>query len=195
MNIVVILGSPRKKGNSQTLAETVVSAITASHQSSVEYLYLHGMKDLNPCLGCGGCEKTGMCVVKDDLIELYQKVDEADIIFLVTPVYFYGPTAQLKTLIDRFQARWSRKYLLHQRFRRNDKRRGYLLATAATKGDKVFDPCILIAKSFFDTIDVDYGDDMVVRSVDERGALKNNDKELDRARRFGKEIARTFETR
>jgi len=192
MNIIVILGSPRKKGNSQTLAETVVGAITESCQSSVEYVYLHGMKDINPCLGCGGCEKTGMCVVKDDLIDLYHKVDNADIVFLVTPVYFYGPTAQLKTFIDRFQARWSRKYLLNQRFRRNDRRRGYLLATAATKGAKVFDPCILIAKSFFDTIDVDYGDELVVRGVDERGALKNSPDELERARRFGGEIVRTF---
>ncbi len=194
MNIIVILGSPRKKGNSQTLAETVVGAVSESCRSSVDYIYLHGLKDLNPCLGCGGCEKTGMCVIKDDLIELYQKVDEADIVLLATPVYFYGPTAQLKTFIDRFQARWSRKYLLNQRFRRNDRRRGYLLATAATKGAKVFEPCILIAKSFFDTIDVDYGGEMVVRSVDERGALKNTPEELERARSFGREIAGAFET-
>ncbi len=193
MNILVILGSPRKNGNSETLVKTVIDGIEEQILCTVDSIYLHGLKDLHPCRGCGGCEKTGMCVIKDDMIELYEKVDEADIIFLVTPVYFYGPSAQIKTFIDRFQARWSRKYLLKQRTRQEDKRIGFLLATAATKGPKVFDACELIAKSYFDTIDVEYGGNFVVRSVDEKKALSNTVTELEKAQQFGRDIAKSFD--
>jgi len=193
MNILVLLGSPRKNGNSETLVKTVIAGIEETILCTVDSIYLHGLKDLNPCKGCGGCEKTGMCVIKDDVIELYEKVDEADIIFLVTPVYFYGPTAQIKMFIDRFQARWSRKYLLKESTRLEDKRKGYLLATAATKGPRVFEACELIAKSYFDTIDVEYGGEFVVRSVDEKKALSNSTTELEKAQQFGRDIAASFD--
>ena len=193
MNILVILGSPRKNGNSETLVKTVIKGIEEKISCTVDSIYLHGLKDLHPCRGCGGCEKTGMCVIKDDMIELYEKVDSADVIFLVTPVYFYGPSAQIKTFIDRFQARWSRKYLLKERTRLDDRRKGYLLATAATKGPKVFEACELIAKSYFDTIDVEYGGEFVVRSVDEKKALSNSTTELEKAEQFGRDIAAGFD--
>ncbi len=194
MNVLVVLGSPRKKGNSQALVEKVLEGVGESKQFESEFVYLHGLKDLNPCMGCGGCEKTGMCVIKDDMIELYEKIDSADLLFLVTPVYFYGPSAQLKIFIDRCQARWSRKYLLRERVRQSDNRKGYLLATAATKGPKVFDACILVAKSYFDTVDIEYGGELVVRSVDERGAFKSNDEEIAKAIQFGRDIAAAFDS-
>ena len=194
MNVLVVLGSPRKKGNSQALVEKVLEGVGESKQCEIEFVYLHGLKDLNPCMGCGGCEKTGMCVIKDDMIELYEKIDSADLLFLVTPVYFYGPSAQLKIFIDRCQARWSRKYLLRERVRQSDNRKGYLLATAATKGPKVFDACILVAKSYFDTVDIEYGGELVVRSVDERGAFKSNDEEIAKAIQFGRDIAAAFDS-
>lgn len=188
MKALVILGSPRKKGNSETLAQTVLDGVQEKKNCTVEYVYLHGLK-LSPCLGCGGCEKTGNCVVKDDMTELYEKVDQADILFLVTPIYFYGPSAQIKTFIDRFQARWSRKYLLNQSLRADENRKGYLIATAATKGPKVFESSVLIAKSYFDTIDIEYSGDFLVRSVDERGAMKKNEAKLEDALKFGRDIA------
>lgn len=188
MNVLIILGSPRKKGNSEVLTQTILSGFEEKKGCTAESVYLHGMK-ISPCLGCGGCEKTGNCVIKDDMYELYEKVDIADIIFLVTPVYFYGPSAQLKTFIDRCQARWSRKYLLKQSHRPLDNRKGYLVATAATKGPKIFESCLLIAKSFFDTVDIEYGGEFLVRSVDEKGAIKNKGEELEKAVEFGHDIA------
>jgi len=188
MNVLAILGSPRKKGNSHTLTETVISGIEEKKNCEVEYVYLHGLK-ISPCMGCGGCEKTGECVIKDDLTELYEKVDQADVLFLVTPVYFYGPSAQIKTFMDRFQARWSRKYLLKHSHRPEANRKGYLIATAATKGPKIFDSCVLIAKSYCDTVDLEYGGEFLVRSVDERGAIKDKEDELKDAVTFGHSIA------
>lgn len=191
MKALVILGSPRKKGNSETLVNTVLAGIEESIQYDAEFIYLHGMRGgIAPCKGCGGCEKTGICVIQDDMVDLYEKVDNAELVFLVTPVYFYGPSAQIKTFIDRFQARWSRKYLLQQRQRQGEKRAGYLISTAATKGPKVFDATILIAKSYFDTVDIPYGGELLIRSVDEKGAFAAKREEVERALQFGRDIVK-----
>jgi multimeric flavodoxin WrbA len=188
MNILVILGSPRKNGNSEVLARTVVKELEEQKKNTVEFIHLNTLK-IRPCQSCGGCEKTSVCVINDDMSSLYEKVDASDRLILVTPVYFYGPSAQCKAFIDRFQARWSRKYLLEKPFREGDNRKGYLLATAATKGPKVFDASMLIAKSFFDAINISFGGSLLVRSVDKAGVIQDRPDEISRATAFGKEIA------
>jgi multimeric flavodoxin WrbA len=188
MNILVILGSPRRKGNSETLARTVVQELEQQQTNTIEYIHLNKLK-ISPCQSCGGCEKTSVCVIRDDMDILYEKVDAADRLLLVSPVYFYGPSAQSKTFIDRFQARWSRKYLLEKPFREGEDRKGYLLATAATKGEKVFDSSLLIAKSFFDAINIKFGGSLLVRSVDKAGVIRERPDDLMRATAFGRDIA------
>ncbi len=109
MKMLVVLGSPRKGGNGETLARKVAEAVEQGG-GTVEYVRLNNL-NLRPCQGCGGCDKTGNCVVKDDMIPIFQTVDDADRILLVSPVYFYGLSAQCKIFGDRMQARWARKYL------------------------------------------------------------------------------------
>ncbi len=188
MNVLVVLGSPRKKGNTQILVENVINGLEQAGKCEVEYVYLHGL-DLHPCQGCGGCEKTAMCVIKDDMIDLYEKVDKADCLLMVSPVYFYGPTAQTKMFIDRSQARWSRKYLLKETFREGENRKGYVISIAATKGPKVFDGCLLAGKCCFDALGLDFGGSLMVRGVDGRGAIKERPEEIDSAVAFGRQIA------
>ena len=191
MKILAILGSPRKNGNSEFLAQTVAETIAAQSTADIEYLRAHRL-NISGCIGCGGCGKSGMCVIKDDMSEVYEQVDQADIILLATPVYFYGPSSQIKAVIDRFQARWSRKYLLKTRYRQQDNRVGCLLSTAATQGKKLFDGSILVAKSFFDAIDVEYGGDCTIRGVDEKSDLSGKDDQLLEAKKFAESIADRF---
>ena len=191
MKILVFLGSPRKKGNSEMAAITVIDQIISKIGGEAEYVRLAAEK-ISPCIACGGCEKTGECVVKDDMIELYAKIDAADVIFLASPTYFYGLSAQIKGLIDRIQARWSRKYLLKTAFRKEDIRKGYLICTAATQGKKLFDGSVLVAKSFFDAVGVDYGGSLLIRGVDERGAFADIQEEVDKAAIFAHEITALF---
>ena len=193
MNIKVFLGSPRKKGNSEAAVVAVVDRFMSEMDAEVEYIRL-AAANISPCIACGGCEKTGECVVKDGMIELYGKLDEADLIFLVSPTYFYGLSAQLKGFIDRIQARWSRKYLLKSAFRKEDTRKGYLICTAATQGKKLFDGSVLVAKSFFDAIDVDYGGALLIRGVDERGAFNDTPEKVEKADLFAREIVATFKS-
>jgi multimeric flavodoxin WrbA len=191
MKILVILGSPRKKGNSETIAGIVSEQVQQHLGGSVDVVRLARHK-IAPCIGCGGCAKTGLCVIKDDMGELYPMIDAADIIMLASPTYFYGLSAQTKAFIDRIQARWSRKYLLNIRVREQDRRRGYLICTAATQGKRLFDGSILVAKSFFDAIDVAYGGELLIRGVDEKGAAQSLPDEMERAGEFARQICEEF---
>ena len=186
MKMLVVLGSPRKGGNGETLARKVAEAVELGG-GTVEYVRLNNL-NLRPCQGCGGCDKTGNCVVKDDMIPLFQTADEADRILLVSPVYFYGLSAQCKIFGDRMQARWARKYLLKERFRQGEGRKGYLISTAATKGSKIFDCSVLTTKYIYDAMDVEYGGALLVKGVDKRKAVLEVPDEMSRAEKFGRDI-------
>lgn len=187
MHLLIVLGSPRKNGNSEILAQHVAKGMEEGG-GTVEYIRLAGLT-LSPCQGCGGCEKTGECVIKDDMGAIYERADAADRILVASPVYFYALTAQTKAFIDRFQARWSRRYLLDDRFRMDEQRKGYLLSVAATKGAKVFDCSLLTMRYFFEAMDMTFADSFLLKGVDQRGAVRNLPEELARAEAFGRDIA------
>lgn len=79
----------------------------------VEHIYTARLK-AKPCIACGGCDKTGQCVVMDEMQEVYTKVRQAEILLIGSPVFFASVSAQLKAVIDRFQAAWVAKYKLKQ---------------------------------------------------------------------------------
>lgn len=190
MHTLVLLGSPRKKGNSETLAEAVIRGIEADG-GTVELIRLAKL-DIGPCIGCGNCEKEGRCIFDDDMQTLYRRVDESDCIVIVSPIYFYGVTAQTKLFIDRTQALWSRKYILREAPRRKSsfKRFGVFVSVAATKGKRVFDGADLTARYCFDAMDVNYGGKVVVPGIDHKGAMAKAEKELQRAEEFGRKLVR-----
>ena len=101
--VLILEGSPRANGNSCILSgEFARGAEEAGH--SVEKV-LVARKKLSGCLGCNACYRSGgVCVQKDDMAEIREKMLEADVIVLASPIYFYSMTAQMKTLIDRTYA-------------------------------------------------------------------------------------------
>jgi multimeric flavodoxin WrbA len=188
MHNLFILGSPRKNGNSETMARAVAGGLLTQDTNTAEYIRLNNL-NIQPCQGCGGCSASGHCIIKDDMTDLYEKTDAADRIFFASPIYFYGLSAQIKGYIDRCQAKWSRKYLLGQKFRKNEKRSGHLLSCAATSGDKLFDGSILVIKCLCDALDIEYGDPLLIRSMEPRTALQNMPEEQTTCHNFGVAIA------
>lgn len=103
--VLIISASPRKGGNSDSLCDQfLLGAKEAGH--NVEKIRLQDHK-VNYCLGCGVCNNTHQCVQKDDMASLLDKMVEADVLVLATPVYFYTMDAQLKTFIDRCVPRYT----------------------------------------------------------------------------------------
>lgn len=102
MKIVMLLGSPNKNGSSNLLAECFCQgAQEAGH--TVEMVDV-AHADIHPCIGCIHCGYEGPCSQKDDVEVIRAKILDADMMAFVTPLYYYGMSAQLKTLVDRFCA-------------------------------------------------------------------------------------------
>lgn len=102
MKIVLLQGSPNKKGSTNILAENFTKgAESAGH--SVRRFDLAGMK-IRPCTGCVACGYEGPCVQKDENETIRQAMLEADMVVFATPLYYYGMSAQLKIVVDRFCA-------------------------------------------------------------------------------------------
>ncbi len=102
--VLILSGSPRKGGNSDILCDQFAKgAAEAGH--TVEKIRV-AEKNIGYCRACYACKETGTCVIKDDMAEVLQKMIDADVLVLASPVYFYSINAQLKALIDRTLARW-----------------------------------------------------------------------------------------
>lgn len=101
--IVVLVGSPRRKGNTDILADAFIKgAESAGHQ--VAKFHVADTK-VNGCIGCDYCGKhNGECVQKDGMQDIYKALYEADTVVFATPLYYYGISSQLKAIIDRFYA-------------------------------------------------------------------------------------------
>ena len=101
---VVILGSPRKNGNSATLARQAASGFTAAG-GSVETFYLNGM-NIRPCQGCNHCRRHPEkgCFMKDDMRLIYDSLSAADALLVAGPIYMFTVSAQLKLFMDRCYA-------------------------------------------------------------------------------------------
>jgi len=174
--VLGIFGSPRKGGNTDLLLEEALKG-AIQEGAQVERIHLADLHVL-PCKECHGCDRTGECIVEDDMQAIYPKLMEADIVFLASPIFFYGITGWAKALVDRSQAIWVRKYLLKDPSFSTEvkKRKGFFISVGATKGQKLFEGAILTVKYFFDAIHAEYAGDLLVRGVDAKGdILKQTD--------------------
>lgn len=102
MKIVVLTGSPRKKGNSACLAEQFIQG--AEEQGHEVYRFDCAFKQVAPCRACNHCGMDGPCIYNDDFQELRPHLVEADMVVFATPMYYFSMSAQLKPVIDRFYA-------------------------------------------------------------------------------------------
>ena len=105
-NILILSGSPRKKGNSDLLCDEFMRGAKESG-NEVEKIFIRDKK-IGYCIGCYYCEKNnGICAIKDDMKEILDKIQSCDVIVMASPVYFYSINAQMKALIDRCVAKWT----------------------------------------------------------------------------------------
>lgn len=103
MKVTVITGSPHKKGTSALLADKFIEG--AKEAGNEVLRFDAAFEDVKPCLACDYCAShDGECVRKDAMNTWYEKLIESDMIVFVTPLYYYGMSAQIKAVIDRFHA-------------------------------------------------------------------------------------------
>ena len=102
MRILGLVGSPRRESNTDLVVSSILGG-AATNNHSVDKLYLYS-SNLKPCIDCRACkEGSPQCVIKDDMQQIYPKLESADFIIFGTPLYWYGPTAPMKLLLDRLR--------------------------------------------------------------------------------------------
>ncbi len=99
MRAIGIVGSPRKKGNTEFLTKHTLKSI-AEEGLDTELIRLAGL-DIRPCIACGVCNDKEQCPIKDDLFPIYEKMKQAEAIILASPVYYSSVSALLKGLMER----------------------------------------------------------------------------------------------
>ena len=186
MKVLGIMGSPRIRGNTDLLLDEALRG-ARSQGVEVEKLVVDKL-NIAPCREYYVCLKEGNCAIRDDMDEIYAKLLSADRIIVASPIFFYGLTAQLKALIDRCQATWVRKYVLKQKLP-DSGRKGAFIAVGATRGKKLFDGSRLTLKYFFQAINVEYSDELLIPSVDKKGEIKTHPTALSDAFKLGKRLA------
>ena len=190
MFILGLQGSPRLKGNTSILLEQFLDQ-ARSLGANTQTIHAAN-KNILPCKECGTCERKGFCPIDDDMQGIYPLLWQADLIVMATPIFFYGATAQLKALIDRSQALWSRKYVLGLSDPGRIWRKGALLAVGATKGKNLFEGVTLTAKYFFDAVGAEYTDELTYKQIEASGDIKSHSTALNDAKEMGQRLATPF---
>jgi len=191
MKVLGIYASPRKSGNTDQLLD---KAMEGARSAGAEILTIYARKlKMWGCIECGGCDETGKCVVKDDMQSVYPLLEEADAIILASPIFFYGLTAQVKAVIDRSQAMWSKRMIEKTPEERKtyDGGRGYLIAVAATKGKNLFTAVEIVTKYFYDALDMSYEGGLLLRGLEKKTAVQENPDVLQQAFELGKKVVQS----
>lgn len=158
--VLGIAGSPRRGGNSDRLLDACLSA--ARLAGAETDLLVVADADVAPCRGCNACSKTGACVVRDGMQDVYARIDAADAIVIASPVYFATVPAVLKALYDRCQRYWARRFVLGVPLTR--RRPGAYLVVGGG-GDPYGHQCaVTTTRSVFAVLGIDYTEELFVRA-------------------------------
>ena len=187
MKVLGIAGSPRRNGNTDLLlAEFMKGA--ASQGAEVKTIVLDKLK-IAPCKHCDACLEKGECVIKDDMQMIYEELEQADRIVLTSPVQFMGITAPVKAMIDRCQSLWARKYVLKiPPLSEERKRNGFFISVGGTKFKNIFEPSLMIVKTWFRILNIEYAGELLVSGVDEKGAITKHPDALKEAFLAGQKL-------
>jgi len=190
MLVLGIYGSPRKAGNTDLMLDAFLEGAVAAG-AQTERIYVRDLQ-IEGCLACGACDKTGACVQKDEMARVYPLIEAASRIVVASPIYFYGVTGQLKLLIDRSQAVYMKRELAGKRGQDtapHEARKGFLLSAGATRGKRLFECAVLTVQYFFDALSVEYAGDLCFREIEERNAVRRHPTALDECMRAGTAFA------
>lgn len=162
--ILALVGSPRKRGNTALMVDELL--LNVNEEVFTNDIVFLGDKSIGPCTDCRACTKGKLvCTVNDEMQELYQKMEAADVLVFGTPIYWYSCSAQIKLLIDRLRP-----------FYRNEKLKGKkaILLLPAGSGSGDCDLTIEMFKRTFKALQIGYVGVATAKAFDEGDVM--NDK-------------------
>ncbi|MBR3045067.1 MAG: flavodoxin family protein [Oscillospiraceae bacterium] len=176
-NIVILVGSMRKGGNTDLLARRFAEG--AAEHNHVGIISAADCR-VSPCIGCNTCftREDHACFNHDDMDMIYEKLRRADVLVIASPVYFYGISAELKAIIDRLHTPMRSSFAI---------RKTALLLVGAASLPNLFDPILLQYQMILDFFHLQDCGKVLVRGVKDRGDIIGHPA-LDEAYRLGLSI-------
>lgn len=188
INVVSILGSPNNKGNTAELLKNINRQLEKNDRINLDYFKVNNLT-INACSACEYCNQNQGCIIDDDMGQLYQAFNQADLIFIGSPLYFNSVSAQLKKIIDRCQAAWANKLVLSKPLINPAKeRKGYFISTAGQPANKDrFKYAVGTIELFFKAIATEYQDNFFVGNTDQE-EVKDRKQSLEKIKDWANEI-------
>jgi multimeric flavodoxin WrbA len=165
--VIGILGSPLGEGNTAVLLDRALKGAEDAG-CSIEKIVVTGL-DFQSCQEMMFCAEHETCIMDDDMQAIYPKIRVMDSVIIATPVMTMGIPGQLKCFMDRFQVFFMAKYMRKKPLVSKElkkKRRGLLISISGMNIPEVFDGVKMTVKAFFDIIDCQYWDDLLIRDMD-----------------------------
>jgi len=174
MEILALIGTPRKRSNTDQLVDQILEGSNkANHTSKKLYLYDY---EILPCVDCRVCKKGNfVCPLKDGMRKIYPKMEKADLIIFGTPNYWYGPTGKMKLLIDRM-----RPFVENRKLK--DKK--WAIVSPSAEGPHSCRLLVEMLRLSCDYLGMKFAG-KVLATAYERGEIKKNQKALTKAFEFG----------
>jgi multimeric flavodoxin WrbA len=170
MKAVILFGSPRKDGNTMQLA-SAFSEVLRRRGDSVRMLYLNDM-NIRPCQGCLTCAPKGICRINDDMKDIWKYVMESDLLVYATPIYWFAPSAQLKSVIDRSIA------FVDEDFNSRIKgKKAVTLMTCASEDPETFGPALGMFRKTFELLGLSYDGGVEASACEDKGDVKEEFRE------------------
>jgi multimeric flavodoxin WrbA len=182
MKLLAFLGSPRSNGNTDTLANKILDGARAAGVDT-QSIALRGL-EIQPCTGCDRCWKTEKpCIFTDDMTGLYDAIAHSDAFLFATPVYWYGPTTLMKTLIDRLVV------FNRPKGRPMVEGKAALVVTAyEEEGPEAVEPLLRMFELGFRYLGLRFIDRLVVDGTGPKGSILSKPEALERAAAIGRSL-------
>jgi len=179
MQVLGIIGSPRRGGNTESLVDAILEG-ASQNGITAEKLILDEL-EIRPCKGCFACSKTNECVQDDDMKIVTDKMRQSQIWVLGTPIYWWGPSAQFKAFLDRWVS-ISRAIFRGKRV---------ILAIPMGGGSESYARhTVAMFEDVFRYLNMDHIETILAPGSDNRDAVRNEPSLMEQAHRIGREIAK-----
>ncbi len=184
--VLCIAGSPRRNGNTDRLLDALSAGVTEAGGEAIRLVA--SQLTVEPCRACHACSRTGSCVIRDDMDDVFRAIDEAGAVVVATPVFFASVPSGLKALIDRCQPYWARRFVLHQELAK-PLRPGAIVVVGGGGDPFGVDCAVTPIRSVFGVLGITSEHDLEVVGPDGPKDVESHPDALAEARRIGRSLA------
>ncbi len=182
IHVLGIIGSPRRNGNTEILVDQILSGATDAG-AQIGKVVLDEL-EISPCKACDACRDSRKCVHIDDMSSVFEMMDRSQVWILGTPIYWWGPTAQMKTFIDRWygtrHARFQGKHII-------------LALPQGGSNERYAQPTVDMFRSIIDYLGMKHVGTVFAPGVYQRGVIREKHGILETAHKTGMDAVESFE--